>query len=212
MISACRLFIYLAIVSPLAFQLSGCGAIVAGAFGGAVAANDRRPSTVMLEDEAIELTAVDLLYNKPDLVKTTHVNVTSYNHVVLLTGEALSDNLRHKTVEVVRNINRVKRVFNEIRIADLATFESRSKDTWITSKVKARMLTTDNFDATRIKVVTENRVVYLMGLISHDQGTQAAELARHIDGVERVVKLFEYRPSGEHSATNTKVPEPQNPN
>lgn len=174
-------------------NISACGALIAGAAGGAVAAKDLRPSKTMLEDEAIELTSLDKLYNDPELVKTVHINVTSYNHVVLLTGEAISSALRDKAIEIVRNINKVKRVHNEIRIAGLTDLKSRSKDTWITSKVKTRMLTTENFDATRIKVVTENKTVYLMGLVSQSQGHQAAELARHIDGVERVVKLFEYK-------------------
>lgn len=177
----------------LLLQTHGCGALVAGVAGGAVAAHDRRPSTTMLEDEAIELTAVDLLYNNPELSTTVHINVTSYNHVVLLTGEALSTSLRDKAIDIVRNINRVKRVHNEVHIADLANFKSRTKDTWITSKVKTRMLTTENFDATRIKVITENRTVYLMGLVTNEQGNEAAELARHIEGVTRVIKLFEYK-------------------
>lgn len=173
--------------------IQGCGGlVVAGAAVGAVAVHDMRPSKTMLEDQGIELTATDLIYSDDQLQTKVHINVHSYNHIVLVTGEALSQDLRARAVDIVRNLNNVRRVHNEIRIADLTTFEARTKDSWISSKVKTRMLATENFDATRIKVITESRTVYLMGLVSQEQGSQAAEIASKIEGVERVIKLFEY--------------------
>lgn len=173
--------------------IQGCGGlVVAGAAVGAVAVHDMRPSKTMLEDKSIELTATDLIYSDTQLETKVHINVHSYNHIVLITGEALAKDLRARAVDIVRNLNNVRRVHNEIRIADLTSFESRTKDSWISSKVKTRMLATENFDATRIKVITENRTVYLMGLVSPEHGSQAAEIASKIEGVERVIKLFEY--------------------
>ena len=173
-------------------SLTGCAAIVAGAAGGAAAAHDLRSTTVMLEDEGIELSATDLLYNDSKLEKKIHVNVTSYNYILLLTGEVLSPELRSYAVELVRDLKNVRRIHNELVVADLTVFESRTYDTWITSKVKTAMLTTPNFDATRIKVVTENKSVFLMGIVSVQTGNKAADIARHVEGVEKVIKLFEY--------------------
>ena len=173
-------------------SLTGCVAIVAGAAGGAAAAHDLRSTTTMLDDEGIELSATDLLYNDAKLDKKVHVNVTSYNYIVLLTGEVLSLELRSYAVDLVRNLQNIKRIHNELVVAELAVFESRTYDTWITSKVKTAMLTTPNFDATRIKVVTENKSVFLMGIVTVQTGNKAADITRHVEGVERVVKLFEY--------------------
>ena len=174
-------------------NLQGCaGLVVAGAAVGAVAANDLRPSKVMMEDKVIEMSATDKIYSNRDLQTRVHININSYNHVVLLTGEALSPELKDQAVEIVRNLNNVRKVYNEIRIADLTTFESRATDSWISSKVKAKMVSTKNFDATKVEITSENRYVYLMGIVTEQQGAQAAEIARQTEGVERVVKLFEY--------------------
>ncbi len=192
-----RFLILIFIVSTL--SLSGCAAIVAGAAGGAAAAHDLRSTATMLDDEGIELSATDLLYNDPELNKKIHVNVTSFNYIVLLSGEVLSSELRTYAVDLVRNLKNVRLVHNELVVADLTVFESRTYDTWITSKVKTAMLTTPDFDATRIKVVTENKSVFLMGMISIQTGNQAAEIARHVEGVAKVIKLFEYIEKQEES-------------
>ena len=173
--------------------LQGCTpVIVAGAAGGAAAAHDERDTATIIDDNLIEARAKDAIYSEPELVKTVHVNVTSLNRVVLLTGEALSGPLRDRVVDLVRRMDKVRRVHNEIRIADLTDFQSRANDTWLTSKVKAQMLATKGFDSTRVKVVTEFGTVYLMGLVTRAEGDKAADITRHIEGVKRVVKLFEY--------------------
>jgi osmotically-inducible protein OsmY len=173
--------------------LHGCApAMVAGAAGGAAAAHDERSAAAMLEDNVIEARAKDSIYGDPELVKKVHVNVTSVNHVVLLTGETLSGPLRDKVVDMVSRLEKVKRVHNEIRVADLTDFQSRANDTWLTSKVKTQMIATKGFDSTRVNVTTENGTVYLMGLVTHAEGDKATDIARNVDGVKRVVKLFEY--------------------
>ncbi len=151
-----------------------------------------RSAATVLEDQRIESTALDKLYSNPQLQQKIHINITSYNRIVLLTGEALSRELRDQVVDVVRNLPGVRRVHNEIRIKDLTGFKSRTRDGWITSKIKARMLATKGFDSDAVKVVTEEGTVFLMGLVTPTEGRQAAEIARHVDGVKRVVKLFEY--------------------
>ena len=174
--------------------LNGCAApvIVAGAAGGAIAVSDERKPASIVDDQLIEVKVKDKLYTDALLGDKIHINVTSYNGVVLLTGETLSTALRNRAIEVARTQEKVRRIHNEIRVADLSSFGSRTQDTWITSKVKTQMLTTKDFDAAKVKVVTEFGTVYLMGLVTPDTGNQAAEIARHVSGVKRVVKLFEY--------------------
>jgi osmotically-inducible protein OsmY len=151
-----------------------------------------RPAQVMMDDKIIEMSATDKIYSDRELQTRVHINVNSYNYVVLLTGEALSRDLKNKAVDIVRHLKKVRRVHNEIRVADLTSFESRAKDSWISSTIKTNMLGTKNFDATKVQVTTENRVVYLMGFVTEDQGAKAAEIARQVEGVGKVVKLFEY--------------------
>lgn len=188
--------------------IQACGGVlVAGAAVTALVAHDMRPTKVVMDDEWIEVTATDKLYSDPQLTKRIHVNVTSFNYTVLLTGETLSKELRDRALDIVRNLDDVKRVYNEIRITDLASFQSRTDDTWLTSKVKSKMYGATEFDASsRVKVVTENRTVYLMGFVTMEQGSQAAELASNVEGVNRVVKLFEYvEPEQENVHTAQKT-------
>ena len=151
-----------------------------------------RSATTVVEDQRIESSAMDKLYSDPKLQQKIHVNITSYNRIVLLSGEALSQELRDHVINIVRNLPGVRRVHNEIRIQDLTGFQSRSRDGWITSKIKARMLATKGFDSDAVKVITEYGTVFLMGLVTRTEGRQAAEIARNVDGVRQVVKLFEY--------------------
>jgi osmotically-inducible protein OsmY len=176
------------------FSTSGCVApvLVAGAAGGASVAHDKRSNQTMIDDEVIETKGKDAIYADEKMAKRLHVNITSFNHVVLLTGEALSAAERDKVVNIVRNLDKVRVVHNEIRVADLTDFSSRTNDTWITSKVKTKMLATKGFDSTAVKVVTEDGSVYLMGLVTKREGDQAAAITREISGVKRVVKMFEY--------------------
>lgn len=189
-----RTIIATLLILPALLSLSACVApvLVAGAAGGATVANDKRTNQAMLDDQLIETKAKDAIYADPKVAKRIHINITSYNHVVLLTGEALSKATRNKVVNIARNIDKVRRVHNEIQVADLTGFTSRTSDSWITSKVKSQMLATKGFPSSRIKVVTENGTVFLMGLVTKTLGKQAATIASEVSGVQRVVKLFEY--------------------
>jgi len=114
------------------------------------------------------------------------------NGIVLLTGEAATPEARDQVLTQVRSIDGVRRITNEMRISAPSGYGSRSLDALITSAVKSRMLVSPDFDPTRIKVVTENSVVYLMGLVTRAEGNQAVTLTTRIDGVTGVVKVFEY--------------------
>jgi len=175
-------------------QLQGCAAplLVAGAAGGATVANDKRNTRSMVDDQVIETKTKDKIYADEEVAKKIHINITSYNGVVLLTGETLSRSLRTRVINITRHIDKVRRVHNEIRVADLTTFSSRTNDSWITSKVKTQMFAAKDFKSSQIKVTTEAGTVYLMGLVTKKAGNRAAEISRNISGVKRVVKLFEY--------------------
>lgn len=186
--------LYLIILFYLVALLQGCAApvIVAGAAGGAIVASDERNTRSMVDDQLIESQAKDKLYAEPEIARKIHINVTSYNGIVLLTGETVNRSLRTRAINIVRHMDKVRRVHNEIRVGDLTGLKSRTNDGWITSKVKTQMLTTKGFKSGQVKVTTENGSVYLMGLVNKEAGNKAAEIARNVSGVKRVVKLFEY--------------------
>ncbi len=149
----------------------------------------------MLEDQSIEIKAVSALRNDRVLDAQSHFNVTSYNNVVLLTGETASQELRERAGKHVADVEKVRSVHNELKVGAPSTMLARSNDTLITSKVKSSLLSVkgiDRFDPTRVKVVTEAKVVYLMGLLSRAEADAVTETVRQVGGVERVVKIFEY--------------------
>ena len=173
--------------------LHACAAVVVtGGATGATVAHDRRTTGTFIEDQAIELKANQRIYSDKELHEQTHLNVISYNTVVLVTGEAPTEELRSRAIEIVRNVPKVKHIHNEITIAAPSAMVSRSSDTLITAKVKTKLLTIKGFDGTRVKVVTENGIVYLMGLLTREESDVATDAARQVGGVQKVVKLFQY--------------------
>ena len=173
--------------------LQGCVAVAAGgAVAGASAAVDRRTTGTLVEDESIELKAVRAIMADKDLNSQSHLNVTSYNTVVLLTGETPTDELRQRAEKIARGVDKVTTVHNEITVAAPSSVMTRSSDTVITSKVKTKLLADKNIEGVNIKVVTENGVVYLMGLASRAEAERATEVARQTGGVQKVVKVFQY--------------------
>ncbi len=181
----------LALSTLLASQLTACFPIVAGgaAAGGAMAA-DRRTAGIFVEDENIELKAVKKM--ETNLGEYAHVNVTSYNRNVLLTGEVPEDAAKAKAESLVKEINNIRSVTNEITVGPKSSIGSRSNDSFITSKVKGQFLTENKFPVNYVKVVTENGVVYLMGIVTTSEADAAVEIARNTQGVTSVVKVFEF--------------------
>lgn len=174
-------------------MLTGCGpAIVVGAAAGASMAHDRRTVGAIVDDRNIELKAGAALMSDAELRQQTHINITSMNGLVLLTGEATTAEQRDRVLQIARDINGVRRITNEMRIAEPSPVSHRSLDSLITSAVKSRLLVTRNLDPTRITVVTEDSTVYLLGLVTRAEGDLAADRAATIDGVQHVVKVFEY--------------------
>jgi len=187
-----RLYRLLAIGLLLAL-LTGCGpAIVIGAAAGASVAHDRRTVGAIVDDRNIELKVGSALMGDSELREKTHINITSMNGVLLLTGEAETAELRDRVLQITRAVNGVRRVTNEMRVAEPSPISHRSLDALITSAVKSRLAVTRDFDPTRVTVITEDSTVYLMGLVTRAEGDTAADRAATIDGVQHVVKVFEY--------------------
>ncbi len=176
--------------------LSGCAAVVigVGAAAGATAtvAHDRRTTGVFIEDEAIEQKALKSFSSDKEIKDSSHINVTSYNMVVLITGETPSEDIKNRVVNIVREIPRVTHVYNELTIAAPSSWTSRSSDSLITTKVKTNLLILDDLDGTRVKVVTDKGVVYLMGIVTRSEADAATGETRRTGGVQKVVKLFQY--------------------
>lgn len=174
-------------------MLQACAPLLlAGAGTAAVAAHDRRTVGAQIDDEAVELKAASAIKSDEELRGHTHINVTSVNGIVLLSGEAATVEQRDRILASVREVAGIRQTVNEIRIAPPSSFGARTYDTWLTTKVKGKLLGAENVDSAQVKVVTENEAVYLMGLVSHREAEQATEAARAVGGVARVVKLFEY--------------------
>ena len=157
--------------------------------------HDRRTSSAILSDDHIQMDATIELNDHDDISGETHFNVTSYNGMVLVTGQAPTEALRNKIISIVRVIPDVKMVHNEMTIGQPSSNSTRSNDADIASKVKTALTGIDNipgFEATQVKVVTENSAVFLLGLVYKKEADRAGEAARHVGGVKRVVKIFEY--------------------
>ena len=182
--------LFLFFIAP---YLAGC-AIAAG--GGSAAAGystlDRRTTGTIIEDQAIEIKAYRAIAADKELDEQTHINITSYNTAVLVTGESPVDEMRQKIVSIVSAVDKVKHVYNEITIAAPSSMVSRSSDVYITTKVKAKLFADKILSGLVIKVNTEKGVVYLMGIVSQKEAEIATNIARETGGVQKVVKLFKY--------------------
>lgn len=176
-----------------AAALPGCGPIIlAGAASGAMMANDKRSAGTIVDDNGIELKLGNKIAADKALAQKVHVNATCYNKTLLITGEVPSEEVRDQVVALAGTIEGVKQVYNALDISIPTEYKSRNFDTWVTSKTKGQMLSRKELEGAHVKVVTENAVVYLMGLINHADAEIAAQTASEVEGVKRVVKVFEY--------------------
>lgn len=171
--------------------LSACAPIlVGGAVAGTIAATDRRTFGAQTEDKSIVVKAE---LKMPNIVgKNSHVNVSSFNRRVLITGEVPDDETKAKVEREVRGIEGVVNVTNELEVGFSSSYTSRSNDALITSKVKLSLADAKDISANTFKVITEKGAVFLMGRVTQREGAQAAEIARGVSGVTKVVKVFEY--------------------
>ena len=184
------LFLAVALVPTLALQ--GCAPLVAGgAATTAVVTNDQRTTGTVIEDQVIEGRAGDFFGADAALSQQSHLSVTSYNQIVLVTGQAPTEDLRKRAVEYVSRIAKVRHVYNEVTIGSPIPALQRSNDTLLTTKVKTKLFTIKDLSSSDVKVVTEDGVVFLMGLLDQPTGDAVAEVVAGVSGVRKVVKLFE---------------------
>lgn len=176
----------------LAFgSLQGCFPVVATGVGTSVLmAQDRRTSGAYIEDEAIENKAMSRIGNQ--YKDNVHVNVTSFNRIVLVSGEVPSETAKVEIGRLVTGIENVRNVNNELVVSGISSLTSRGSDSLVTSNVKLRFMNNERFNVHHIKVVTENGKVFLMGIVTHAEADAATEIASTTSGVQNVVKLFEY--------------------
>jgi osmotically-inducible protein OsmY len=175
--------------------LQGCAtAVVGGAATGASVIHDRRSAGTMLDDKTITIKIMNELLKQPELREHSSMSASVYNHLALLTGQAENESYRSQFEQIASSTPMVKRTINEVQIGPNATLTQQSKDTWITSKAKVELFNIDlpGFDPTRVKVITEKGVVYLMGMVTPEESTAVVEKIRYLDGVVKVVKVFEY--------------------
>ena len=176
--------------------LSGCApALVGGAAVGASVVHDRRTVGTVIDDETIELSTYRALGKDAEISEYAHINATAYNGALLLTGEAPNEAARDRAERIVRGVQKVRRIYNELVVAGKTSLVSRSNDVLISTSVKGALLGVDageDFDATRVKVVTEAGTVFLMGLLKRSEVAPVVDTVRRQGGVKRVIKLFEY--------------------
>ncbi|WP_039164402.1 division/outer membrane stress-associated lipid-binding lipoprotein [Gallibacterium anatis] len=174
--------------------LQGCvAAAVVG--GGALAtkvAMDPRTTGTQIDDQTLELRVADALRKDKQLNEQAHISAVVYNGRALLVGEAPSADLKEVAVNLARGVKDIADVYDEIQIGDKVSFMQASKDTWITTEVKSKLFVNGNVKASDVKVVTENGVVYLIGRVTQSQAAAAVDVARQVNGVRKVVKVFTY--------------------
>jgi len=164
--------------------------VVGGAAGGAALIADRRAPDIIATDQRIEWTMGQQIEKR--LGDQVHINVTSYNRQVLLTGEVTTPEGKAIIDDIASRVIDVRKVYNEVQIGMPSSLDQRSRDTYITSQVKTRFVNQQKFNPLHVKVVTEAGTVYLMGLVTTEEADEATEIARTTNGVKKVVRLFEY--------------------
>ena len=185
--------------------LNACAPLLIGGaiWGGTMVVSDRRTSGTQIDDQAIELKSVRRI---ADVIGDRgHVNVTSYNRLVLLSGEVPTEADKAAVEQAVARIDNVRSIVNELTLAAPSSLSARSNDTLMTSKVKASMVDAKDIQANAYKVVTERGVVYLMGRVTEREANRGADIARGVSGVQKVVKVFDVVSEGELADTQPKT-------
>lgn len=172
--------------------LSGCGSLLASMQVDTIDDQPReRTLAQIIEDDNIETKATVNIHAENEAYDDSHLVVVSYNGYVLLAGQVNDDVLKSEATKVVRNVKGVRRIYNELEIGPPTSAMRRTSDTWITGRIKSELLANSDVEATRIKIVTENGVVYLMGIVTQQDADLISEKAARVSGVSRVVRLFE---------------------
>ena len=197
-----RTLILLATLVPV---LAGCvGAAVVGVGAGALVYTDRRQADTILTDEGIEIRVASRISEK--FKDQVNINVTSYNRTVLLTGQVPGEAVKTEIESLAASVANVKRLQNELIVGPVSSLSSRARDAYITSNVKARFIDAQQFSANHVKVVTENSMVYLMGLITQREADAAVQVARTSAEVRKVIRVFEIISEAEAKRVDPTLP------
>lgn len=179
-------------ITTSALLLSGCGSLLSSMNMNTIEDQPgERTIARIIEDDNIETKATVNIHAENDAYHDAHLVIVSYNGFVLLAGQVADKALKEGATEVVRKIKGVRKISNELETGPNTTAVTRSNDTWITTKIKSALLGSADINGTRVKVVTENSVVYLMGLVTQKEGDRITDIAATTAGVKRVVRLFE---------------------
>lgn len=173
---------------------AGCSSVISASREAPIE-DDRGTRTLgsKIDDSLIETkVAVNVAKASPDLDKNSHIVVSSYNGIVLLAGQTPRADLKNLAEQAASQVQRVKKVHNELQVIQPSSLLARNNDTWLTTKIKTQMLADANIPGSRIKVITENGIVYLLGLMTQQEAARATSLVQGVSGVQKIVKLFEY--------------------
>ena len=179
--------------TALVYLMSGCSSVLdTGASEPIQDKHSQRSLGRMLDDETIETKALVNVRKADDALRDANIGIISFNGIVLLVGQVPSPQLKQLAAQTVADIRYVRKVHNELTVSEANDFGGRSSDSWITTRIKSRMLFSSSVDPAEVKVVTESRVVYLLGLVDQQSGDKAVDMARQTNGVQKVVRIFEY--------------------
>ena len=194
--------------ATLAVGMAGCTAplVLGGAALGGMMAIDRRTAGIQIEDESIELRSSNRIHGAYG--DKVHVNVTSYNRQVLVTGEVGTAEARQEIEKIVAGVENVRSVVNELAVMPSTSLGQRSNDTFITGKMRASLVDAKDLSANSFKVVTERNAVYLMGLVTQREAARATSIARGVTGVSKVVRVFEYLTDADLARMTASKPAP----
>lgn len=201
-----RMMLTSALAATGLLGLSACAPLLVGGamIGGTLMFADRRTSGTQVEDQSIELKALRrLAENFGDRI---HVNVTSYNRLVLLTGEVPSEADKEMVEQAVRRVDNVRSIVNELAVMPVSTLGSRSNDALLSGRVKASLIEAKDLMAQSFKVVTERRTVHLMGIVTEREAARAADIASRVSGVHKVVRVFDIVSEAELAEIRPKEP------
>lgn len=188
-----RIVTLIGLIVALPLALQSC--FVAGAAAGAAAiamVYDHRSIEYTLQDNKLAKAIVARLSANKNMWTESHIEVTVFNHVVLLTGQTPNPEWRQNAGDIAKSVHDVDKVYNQLTVEGPTSSLTRTSDSWITTKIRSQMLAEQNLKSSSIKVVTENGVVYLMGMVSQEQADIAVDIARKVSGVQKVIKIFIY--------------------
>ncbi|WP_163935579.1 BON domain-containing protein [Paraferrimonas sp. SM1919] len=175
------------------FLIQGCaGLVLVGAASTAVVANDKRSIETQVDDKTIEAKLSDALGEHPEIQEHTNISLHAINNKLLMVGQVPTHPLKQKILKIIQDLDLTESIYDRIRIGNPTSLATRTNDTWITTKIKTQLIAKTGIDSSRVKVVTENGEVFLIGLVTSSNASKAVDIARNTTGVRKVVRFFEF--------------------